>query len=157
MSGQSARANGLEKYFNKNIEMACLVDIKPLELRLTWSNNRAGSDGVFARLDRFLIHGSQIVQVGRMRSWVEAQRYSDNFPIMLEIENNDSELGAPFKYNMGWFVEEYFQGLVKEIWNQLDSNLCSSSCEQFGQSLKMVKEKVISWAKKSFKNRDRLL
>jgi hypothetical protein len=58
--------------------------------------------------------------VERYRSWVGSNRCSDHFPIVLELDKNDPNLGAPFKFNPGWDSEEEFQDLVKVNWLRYD-------------------------------------
>jgi hypothetical protein len=44
-------------FFHNLFNQAGVVDIEPIKLKPTWSNNRSGEDCVSKRLDRFLIHG----------------------------------------------------------------------------------------------------
>ena len=44
--GSSARHDRLENFFLNQFELAGWVDIEPIELRPTWSNNRVGVDRV---------------------------------------------------------------------------------------------------------------
>jgi hypothetical protein len=60
------------------------------------------------------------------------------------------KLGASFKYNPRWSVEENFCDLVKSSWTSFDQSSGLSPSEQFIKSLRVVKEKVSSWASKRF-------
>jgi hypothetical protein len=54
--GLVARHDCLVNFFLDHFETLGWVDIEPLELNPTWTNNRARGVGVAKHLDRFLVH-----------------------------------------------------------------------------------------------------
>lgn len=48
--------DSLAKFFLDHFETLGWVDIEPLELRLTWTNNSAGMVEVAKFLEKFLVH-----------------------------------------------------------------------------------------------------
>jgi hypothetical protein len=88
---------------------------------------------------------------------VEKVRISDHFPIWLELGNGSDKPKAPFKYNPSWAVEEEFRSLVSENWKKYDLGNPESASVQFVASLRVVKEKAISWAHERHLAQDRNL
>lgn len=62
-----------------------------------------------------MLYNELLKMVERYKSWVGPNRCLDHFPIVLELDHDNSELGAPFKFNPSWVVEDDFQSLVREI------------------------------------------
>lgn len=86
VSGTTTHVDHLVKYFQNWLESRGLVDVEPLKLGPTWSNNRHGNKAVIKTLDRFMITDQVLQEVRNYRSWICPNHYSDHFPIMLELE-----------------------------------------------------------------------
>jgi hypothetical protein len=56
--GELVRVDPLSHFFLNKLELLGLVDVEPVSLSPTWSNNRSGHAGVHKHLDRFLVHHS---------------------------------------------------------------------------------------------------
>jgi len=74
---------------------------------------------------------------------VEEGGLSDHCPILFQLENNEEKPWIPFKFNLGWFVEEEFQELVRSNWTNYDPTLHLSTSEQFASSLNKIKKKGV--------------
>jgi hypothetical protein len=59
--------------------------------------------------------------------------------------------------NLNWIHEEEFQENVRQNWRCYSQNCRSLASEQFVVSLKIVKEKVVSWASERHMNIDQNL
>eukprot|EP01018_Ginkgo_biloba_P032610 Gb_14068 [translate_table: standard] len=130
--GSSATQDRLADFFLDKFESVGWVDVEPIKVKPTWTNNTLGEDGVSKRLDRFLVHFELLGRVERYRSWVDSYRCSYHFPIYFEIGFSDPKPRAPYKYNPCW-------------------------SEEFSHSLRRVKEKAMAWASERFRARDGLL
>jgi hypothetical protein len=58
--GSNVRVDILVGFFHNLLNQVGVVDIEPIKLKPTWSNNKSGEDCVSKRLERFLIHGDFI-------------------------------------------------------------------------------------------------
>jgi hypothetical protein len=54
--GGSARVDRIAEFFSNRFDIGGLVDVEPLKSSPTWSNNRSRREGVFKKLDRFVVH-----------------------------------------------------------------------------------------------------
>jgi hypothetical protein len=61
--GGSARVDQLAEFFSNRFEVGGLVDVEPLKISPTWSNNRSGREGVFKILDIFVVHNMVLQKV----------------------------------------------------------------------------------------------
>jgi hypothetical protein len=87
------------KFLNEKMEELGWVDVAPIQLCPSKSNNRGREVGVAKRLDRFFVHHELLQSFGVYRSWVGNVRCSDHFPIFFEIDKDMAKRGASFKYN----------------------------------------------------------
>jgi hypothetical protein len=112
--GKSVRIDHIKDFFKDRLESYGLVDVAPKKIVLTWTINRVGGATIHKRLDRFVVHNSLLLQVPRYKSWVDLIRVLDHFPIMLELELDETRPSTPFNFNPRWVKEEAFINLVKE-------------------------------------------
>jgi len=56
ISGSSPRVDRLDGFLHNLFNEESVVDIDPIKLTPTWSNNISGIDCVSKKFDRFLIH-----------------------------------------------------------------------------------------------------
>lgn len=66
-----------------------------------------------------------------------------------------TQASSPFEFNPSWLEE--FQNLVWNNCKSYDANLGDSECAQLANSLKIIEEKVVTWAAENYKNRDKVL
>lgn len=66
-----------------------LLDIKPKKGKFTWSNKRRGKANIMARLDRFLVQSSLLIDGQIVISKIMANLASDHKPILLQIQENE--------------------------------------------------------------------
>lgn len=95
-----------------------LEDVKPTKGKYMWSNKRAGSGHIVARLDRFLVYSTFMLLGLTPSSSILPYSVSDHKPIMLDI-SHDKNLGPiPFRFSPPWLQDESFQDLVTKTWNE---------------------------------------
>jgi hypothetical protein len=58
----------LKNFFRHKINEVGLVDVEPINLILTWKNNRPSKFGVSKRLDRFLFSDNLLSVSNRIKS-----------------------------------------------------------------------------------------
>ena len=68
--GPHAHADPLEGFFLQRLVEKNLLDIEPVKLKPTWSNNRGGEARVAKRLDRFLVAEQLVDRFFLVRQWV---------------------------------------------------------------------------------------
>jgi hypothetical protein len=129
--------------FNKNN----LFDISPDKLVLTWRNDRTGMEAIARRLDRFLVVGDLISDIGLYRSWVEYPFISDHALIFLQLEVSPIYKHFPFKFNLHWLQEKYFVDLVKKIWNDPSFTTEGNRQLRLIHKLKELKKQAKLWYK----------
>jgi len=63
--GSSVRVDSLVVFFRNLFNQVGVVDMDPINLKPTWSNNRSREMCVSKRIDRFFIHGDFLQKVER--------------------------------------------------------------------------------------------
>jgi hypothetical protein len=78
---------------------------------------------------------------------VELPFVSDHAPVVVQFDIQPFPLAFPFKLNPTWLIENEFESIIKEIWN--DHVLSAKSYVQyrFVWKLKTLKALIKSWAK----------
>jgi hypothetical protein len=140
--GLSAREERLIKNLNVKSKELEWVDVEPMLLCPTWSNNQGGEVGLAKHLDRFFVHHDRLHYFGIYQSWVGKVHCSDHFPIFLEIDKDMGKPGAPFKYNPSWSKDEGFRKLVRDNWKHFQEDVGVSTNIQFVFGLRQFKDKV---------------
>jgi hypothetical protein len=140
--GPLACKDKLAHFFVDKLESTRLVDVEPIKLSLTWSNNRSGEEGVSKRLDRFLVHHKLLLDIGLYCSWVGSVCCLDHVPIFLELGRSEGKPSSPFKYSSTWVELEEFRNLIQENWTPYQSNSNIFPSVHLVSGLRRLKEKV---------------
>eukprot|EP00253_Pinus_taeda_P031968 PITA_31968 len=129
-----------------------LVDLKPVKGKFTWTNNRTGDKNIAARLDRFLINSSLMMDNRIVFSKILPKLTSDHKPILLCLKKEE-ELGPlPFRFSPLWVGKDGFLDTVQAAW-RMDVN--GSLSYVWEQKLKNVKSALKVWIKKSIQSPNR--
>lgn len=151
--GISARMDDLGDFFLNMLMEKNLIDVLPHKLSPTWTNGRYGAEGVHKRIDRFLVKSTLLAHFPMHRSWVHTSKFSDHWPVLLQMEQYDHLQSTPFKFNASWLEEASFCQMVKKLWENcevFDPNPVLNFCFK----LKNLKVAVIRWIKEK-KNADK--
>ena len=89
-----------------------LMDIKPASGKYTWNNKRLGPGHISARLDRFMVQDSFLLQGLNISSKILPFGVSDHKPILLEMAINKNWGPIPFKFNPLWEKHSDFLQIV---------------------------------------------
>eukprot|EP00253_Pinus_taeda_P015595 PITA_15595 len=131
-----------------------LVDLKPVKGKFTWTNNRTGDNHIAARLDRFLINSSLMMDKRIAFSKILPKLTSDHKPILFCLKEEEYLGPLPFRFSPLWAGKDGFMDTVQSAW-QMDVN--GSPSYMWEQKLKKVKSALKLWIKKSIQppNRQR--
>jgi hypothetical protein len=122
-----------------------LLDFNPVRAIYTWSNNRVGSDHIFARLDRFLVQSSIMMNKKIIITKILPKLTSDHKPIQLLLEEEEDLGPIPFRFNPLWIERNGFLEIVKTAWA---NSFFGSSSYVWEQKLKATKQALKDWIKK---------
>lgn len=142
--GSSARLDDLADFFAQLIVDSDLVDVQPHKLVPTWTNDRFGCDGVHKRLDRFLVKSDLLGIFQKHRFWVFNYKFSDHWPIILQLDELGHNQDFPFKFNSSWLGDDSFCCMVRDFWLSCDVS-DSNPIQNFCHKLKGLKEAVSKW------------
>ena len=90
--------------FNEVIDTLNLVDVRTNNDNFTWNNKRTRDSGIACRLDRFLVTGSIIMNMGELKASVLPSVGSNHWPIKLEWKNVGPNLRRPFCFEKFWLL-----------------------------------------------------
>lgn len=121
-----------------------LLDFSPIRGLYTWSNNRTGTEHISARLDRFLVQGSLIMDKKIIKTKILPKLTSDHKPIQLLLDEEEDLGPLPFRFSPLWIEREGFYETVKEAWAKSFSGSPSFVWEQ---KLKATKQALKEWIK----------
>jgi hypothetical protein len=122
-----------------------LLDFSPIRGLFTWSNNRSGTEHISARLDRFLVQGSLIMDKKIIKTKILPKLTSDHKPIQLLLEDEEDLGPLPFRFSPLWIEREGFFETVKEAWAK---SFSGSSSFVWEQKLKATKQALKEWIRK---------
>lgn len=143
--GSQGRVDKLSHFFLDRFKACNLIDVESVSLKPTRFNNRERADDIQKRLDRFLVKEEIFLSINHIRSWVDPRRYSDHWPILLELGKTDTKSRAPFKYNNSWSSIEEYKQLV--IWTPCSPQRGSTFCNQIFKNMQNLKKATTTWAK----------
>ena len=103
-----------------------------------------GPGHIAARLDRFIIQSSFLLQGLEPRTHILASNISNHKPIMLELLAHLDLGPIPFRFSPLWVQEPDFMQTVKECWNQ---PVKVSPFYIWEEKLRRVKGALKRWAK----------
>lgn len=120
-----------------------LLDFRPIRGIYTWTNNRVGTEHISARLDRFLVQSS-IMMNKKITTKILPKLASDHKPIQLHLEDEEDLGPLPFRFNPLWIERDGFLEIVKEAWAK---PISGSSSYVWEQKLKATKQALKDWIK----------
>eukprot|EP00253_Pinus_taeda_P002669 PITA_02669 len=129
-----------------------LVDLKPVKGKFTWTNNRTGDNHIAARLDRFLINSSLMMDNRIVFSKILPKLTSDHKPILFCLKEEEDLGPLPFRFSPLWAGKDGFMDTVQAAW-RMDVN--GSPSFVWEQKLKNVKTALKVWIKKSMQSPNR--
>lgn len=142
--GTSAKMDDLGEYFSQLLLETDFVDVLPHKLSPTWTNGRFGREGVHKHLDRFLVKLDLLTYFQKHRTWVHNDKFSDHWPIVLQLDDFAHSHLTPFKFNASWLEDDSFCHMVRNFWSSyeiFDTNPILNFCCK----LKKLKEAVSGW------------
>eukprot|EP00253_Pinus_taeda_P008465 PITA_08465 len=131
-----------------------LVDFKPVKGKFTWTNNRTGENHISARLDRFLINNSLMMDSRIVFTKILPKLTSDHKPILICLKKEEDLGPLPFRFSPLWVGMDGFLETVQAAWRM---EVYGSPSFVWEQKLKNVKTALKAWIKKSMQppNRQR--
>lgn len=126
-----------------------LQDFNPTQGLFTWSNNQTGADHISARLDRFLVQTSLLMNKKIITTKNLPKLSSDHKPIQLCLEDEEDLEPIPFRFSPQWIEREGFFETVKAAW---DTSITGSPSFVWEQKLKLTKKALKDWIKKPAPN-----
>ena len=126
-----------------------MIDFKPKRGSFTWSNNRLGAANILARLNRFLVQSSMLLDKNVISSSILPKITSDHKPILLQFEDEEDLGPIPFQFSLLWKDNDGFMSIVFMAWNLLVVGSLNYVWER-----KLINTKVAlkDWVKHSQKN-----
>lgn len=115
--------------------------------KFSWSNHRSGDNHIAARLGKFLLHNSWIMEGLECLSAIKAQGDFDHQPIMLQLEKPKNLGLVPFSFNFAWIQEDGVVDLIMQAWNSI---VQGSSTYFWESKTQNVKKALRKWLKESF-------
>eukprot|EP00253_Pinus_taeda_P028879 PITA_28879 len=123
-----------------------LIDFKPIKGKYPWSNNRSGENQISARLDRFLINSSLMLDNRMVFSKILPKLTSDHKPVLLCIKKEEDLGPLPFRFSPLWASKDGFFETVQTAWRIAVYGSPSYVREQ---KIKNTKKALKDWIKKS--------
>jgi exonuclease III len=93
-----------------------LLDFNPIQGIYTWTNNRVGPEHISARLDRFLVQSSIMMNKKIITTKILPKLTSDHKPIQLLVEEEEDLGPIPFRFSPLWIERVDFFETVKSAW-----------------------------------------
>jgi exonuclease III len=75
------------------------MDFKPRKGLYTWTNNRTGEEQIAARLDRFLVQSTLLLERKLISIAILPKLTSDHKPILLSIEEEENLGPISFRFS----------------------------------------------------------
>jgi hypothetical protein len=95
-----------------------LLDFNPIQGTFIWTNNRVGADHISARLDRFLVQSSIMMNKKIITTKILPKLTSDHKPIQLLLDEEE-ELGPiPFRFSPLWIDRGDYLETVNSAWTK---------------------------------------
>jgi len=114
-----------------------LLDFAPVIGKYTWTNNRTGTDHISARLDRFPLQSSLLLENLHISTKLLPKLTSDHKPILLLMAPEDDLGLIPFKFSPLWIEKEGFLDTVQFAWD--------TPSYVWEQKLKATKKALKEW------------
>lgn len=94
-----------------------LLDLKPKKGRYTWNNNRTGVAHISARLDRFLVQSTLLMDKRIVSTRILPKLTSDHKPILLQLDEEETLGPIPFRFSPLWIEQEGFMEVIGKGWS----------------------------------------
>ena len=98
-----------------------LMDFKPKKGLYTWTKNRIGEEHISARLDRFLVQSTLLLERRFISSTILPKLTSDHKPILLLLDEEEKLGRIPFRFSPLWNGKSGFLEMVQMAWSTLVS------------------------------------
>ena len=144
--GVHAQIDPLTNFFQNLLENMGLVDISPLVSIPSWSNRRAGEEGICKRLDRLLVSADFLDYDFLLNQWIGCGGVSDHQPVFLQISSPLHKAHSPFKFNADWLDHLDLVDALKSSWVRFNDRSTLSPEAQFCANLKRIKDISTKWS-----------
>ena len=104
MNGKEKRGGRISKdqqihVVEDMIQQWDIMDFKPRRGLYTWTNNRTGEEHISARLDRFLVQNTLLMERKLISTTILPKLTSDHKPILLTLEDEENLGPIPFRFS----------------------------------------------------------
>ncbi|WOL10352.1 hypothetical protein Cni_G19107 [Canna indica] len=133
------------KAFQNFRSSANLIDLKFKGARFTWSNNRAGSKKVLARINRAYANDIWLSLFSKTMVYHLPRIASDHKSILINTrpENFPTPLNRKFAFELYWLEYKEVQTLIKNSW---EINACNNNImSHFGDNLNRLSKILMHW------------
>ena len=79
--------------------------------------------------------------------WVGCGGISDHCPIFLELKGRTTKPPSPFKFHLGWLLDESYLKLITTLWVPYNVRVHGHAAVHFMENLKKIKGATKDWAK----------
>jgi exonuclease III len=94
-----------------------LMYFKPSKGMYTWTNNRMGEEHISARLDRFLVQSTLLLERKLISTAILPKLTSDHKPILLQLEDEENLGPIPFRFSPLSKSKSGFADTVQWAWS----------------------------------------
>eukprot|EP00253_Pinus_taeda_P012047 PITA_12047 len=126
-----------------------LLDFNPVKGLYTWTNNIVGEEHISARLDRFLVQDTLMMNKKIIITKILLKLTSDHKLVHLILEDEEYLGPIPFQFSPIWIGRDGFIDTVKAAWAK---SFTRSSSYVWEQKLKATKQALKNWIKKPAPN-----
>jgi hypothetical protein len=116
-----------------------LMDFKPRKGLYTWTNNRTGEEHISARLDRFLVQSTLLMERKLISTAILPKLTSDHKPILLSLEEEEILGPILFRFSPLWKEKSGFAETVRLAWS---TSVTGSPNFVWEQKLKITKKSL---------------
>jgi hypothetical protein len=119
--GANPQREGQMEIFRTTLGQCNLSDLGYKGAKFTWTNCQPDSNFVKVRLDCAVANSQRCCMFEGASVQVLAARSSDHKPLLLNWENNgqgNDKGKRGFKFEMSWTLDEEYQKVVEEAWNE---------------------------------------
>jgi hypothetical protein len=120
------------------------MDFKPRKGLYTWTNKRTGEKHISARLDRFLVQSTLLLERKLISTAILPKLTSDHKPILLSLEEEEKLGPIPFRFSPLWKKKSGFAETVRLA---LSTSVTGSPNFVWEQKLKITKKSLKEWRK----------
>jgi hypothetical protein len=130
--------------FNAVIDGLDLRELVMSGRQFTWANAR--DIPTFEKLDRVLMSTEWETKFPLSSVTTHSRDISDHTPLILNTGEASTTHKQPlFKFELGWFLRDGFQEMVKNVW--LSENSGSTPLERWQAKIRRLRQHLRGWAK----------